>query len=417
MAAEDHAPGTAGRLVETRPVTRRVLLVEDDEDDAILVADLLETWPEFRLEAVTSVEEAGARLTRNDVHCVVLDLNLPDAVGFEALERLLAHDAGVAVVVLTGDADGQRGAAAVAAGAQDYLVKGQIDADTLVRAIRYAIERRSSERWRQEVAVVRALEAENARLQRGLLPAPILHDRTVGLATAYRPGQRRQLLGGDFYDVVQTPDGTLHAMVGDVCGHGPDEAALGVRLRMAWRTLVLAGAPAEGLLATLDRLLGHERDDEAVFTTLVQVSVAPGLRSAAVRLAGHPPPMLLGPGGARLTSECASGPALGLEAGGGPWPCTEIPLEAGWTLVLYTDGLFEGRASGGRQRLGIEGLTELLAGGATAGRATDDDALQRLITEVERRHGGALSDDVAILALHGAAQGADGAGSTTRSSQ
>jgi serine phosphatase RsbU (regulator of sigma subunit) len=392
-----------------------VLLVEDDEDDAILVADLLEEWPEFQLQAVASVEDAGAHLSRDDVHCVVLDLNLPDAVGFEALERLLAHDADVAVVVLTGDADGQRGAAAVAAGAQDYLVKGQIDAGTLVRAIRYAIERRTSERWRQEVAVVRAMEAENARLQRGLLPAPILTDRAFGLATAYRPGQRRQLLGGDFYDVVQTPDGTLHAMVGDVCGHGPDEASLGVRLRMAWRTLVLAGASEDGLLATLERLLGHERDDETVFTTLVQVSVAPDLRSATVRLAGHPPPMLLGPGGARLLSECASGPALGLDAGG-PWPGTQIPLEPGWSLVLYTDGLFEGRAAAGRERLGIDGLTSLIGAGAADGTATDDEALHGLITEVERRHGGALSDDVAILALR-AAQGADGPGSSTRSSQ
>ena len=70
---------------------------------------------------------------------------------------------------------------------------------------------------------------ENARLERGLLPSPLLLDCPgVDIVAQYRPSRQFALLGGDFYDFVQTPDRTVHVMVGDVAGHGPDEAALGV---------------------------------------------------------------------------------------------------------------------------------------------------------------------------------------------
>ena len=82
---------------------------------------------------------------------------------------------------------------------------------------------------------------ENARLERGLLPRPLVADPAVAVDIGYRPGRERALLGGDFYDVVEAADGTLHAVIGDVCGHDPDAAALGVCLRIAWRTLVLGG--------------------------------------------------------------------------------------------------------------------------------------------------------------------------------
>lgn len=80
---------------------------------------------------------------------------------------------------------------------------------------------------------------ENARLERGLLPTPLLRTDDLKVTTRYRPGRDQALLGGDFYDVVQTEDGTVHVVIGDVSGHGAAEAALGVCLRVAWRSFVL----------------------------------------------------------------------------------------------------------------------------------------------------------------------------------
>jgi len=378
----------------------QVLLVEDDEDDTILVCDLLEEWPEVDVTTAPTLGEADERLTGGRFDCVLLDLGLPDARRFEALERVAEADPAVAIVVLTGDSDEQRGIAALGAGAQDYLVKGRIDAGALRRAIRYAVERKAGERSRQELAMAHAYEAENARLQRGLLPASIVTDPRITVATAYRPGSGRSLLGGDFYDVVEDPDGTVRVMVGDVCGHGPDEAALGVRLRMAWRTLVLAGVEQDDLLPILDRVLLHEQERPGIFASVADLSIEPGRCHATVRLAGHPPPIAFTDRSIQLLDACPAGPVLGIHVGGS-WPATAIELGGDWSLLLYTDGIFEGFAAGraGGDRLGLDGLMSLLE--PVAGQLSEDGprALDALIVEAESRNGGPLLDDVAILAV------------------
>src|SRR5207302_2405901 len=244
----------------------RVLLVEDDPGDALLVEELLsETDLDVELARAASVAEALPRLGWAD--CVLLDLALPDSFGLDGLRTVLAADGDVAVIVLTGLSDRSRGALAVATGAQDYLIKAEVDASLLGRSVRYAIERR-----RADVATRRLLEANlrreaNERIQRGLLPRPLLRSHDLEVATDYRPGGGGDVLGGDFYDAVELEDGTLRAVIGDVCGHGPDEAALGVCLRIAWRTLVVAGTAHELVLRALDDVLVAERQRDETFVT------------------------------------------------------------------------------------------------------------------------------------------------------
>ncbi|SEN89252.1 Stage II sporulation protein E (SpoIIE) [Actinacidiphila rubida] len=74
--------------------------------------------------------------------------------------------------------------------------------------------------------------------ERGLLPAPVLGGEAFGAAAHYEPGRAHALLSGDFHDMVQGEDSTVHAIIGDVSGHGADEAASAVHLRLAWRTAV-----------------------------------------------------------------------------------------------------------------------------------------------------------------------------------
>src|SRR4029078_642334 len=100
-----------------------------------------------------------------------------------------------------------------------------------------------------------------------LLPSPLMDRDTLGLALFYRPGSERALLGGDFYDVVETPTG-VHLPIRDVSGHGPDEAALGVALRVAWRTLVLAGLPADAVLRGVAQVLFAGRGDDGGVATV-----------------------------------------------------------------------------------------------------------------------------------------------------
>jgi len=373
----------------------RVLLVEDDDGDALLVEDLLDASraPVTLRRAISLAETAGAML--DGIDCVLLDLALPDASGLEALRRLLARDQAPAIIVLTGLADEVQGAEAVAAGAQDYLVKGQVDGALLSRAIRYAIERRRTEQVQQQLQAARLHAAENARLERGLLAAPLVSGRAIGLATHYQPGRRRALLGGDFYDAVEQQDGTLQAVIADVCGHGPDEAALGVCLRVAWRTLVLAGGPVDELLGTLQEILRHERHEESVFTTLCMATVDPARRTVVLRVAGHPPPLVLAGDSVEPVRVEHGGPPLGV-IDDALWAAQTVELPPGWALLLYTDGLIEGRRDEGR--LGEEGLSELVRAARRSG--ADPWALLRHVVEgAEEHNGGPLLDDAAALLL------------------
>jgi two-component system cell cycle response regulator len=125
----------------------RVLLVEDSPVQARVVAAQLEQgWdsPDSTTIA-SSLATAIAALERDAFNCVLLDLGLPDADGLEAVKRVRATAPGVAIVVLSGQEDETLALLAVREGAQDYLVKGRVDHNHIVRAIRYAIERKQQE--------------------------------------------------------------------------------------------------------------------------------------------------------------------------------------------------------------------------------------------------------------------------------
>jgi serine phosphatase RsbU (regulator of sigma subunit) len=187
-------------------------------------------------------------------------------------------------------------------------------------------------------------------------------------------------------------------MIGDVCGHGPDEAALGVELRIAWRALTLAGLSGGTLLATLQQVLENERQDDEIFATLCALDIAPDGRTADLYLAGHPSPLLAGPGRVpQLLPYEHGGPALGLLPET-DWAAERVELGEVWTLMLYTDGLIEGRIGQGNQRLGQDGMVQLISAQLAAG-LRGEDLLDAAVTEVRELNAGELTDDVALVLL------------------
>ncbi|MEU2725129.1 SpoIIE family protein phosphatase [Streptomyces smyrnaeus] len=357
----------------------------------------------------------------------------PDSDELQILRRVLRMAPRHAVLALTDGSDAERAAEAVRVGAQDYLFRDELDGRLLMRAIRYAVERKRADLAQRQLTETRLRAQENARLERGLLPRPLLEGSDLRFAARYRPGRSRALLGGDFYDTVRTPDGVVHAMIGDVCGHGPDEAALGVELRIAWRALTFAGLCGDALLSTLQKVLENERDSEEIFATLCTVDIAADGRSAGVCLAGHPSPLFAddGAGAApRLLPEDESGPALGLLPDA-RWSRREVALGRSWNLMMYTDGLIEGRVhegrvdegrteegradkgrtdgsrtgagagdgrTPGRERLGQQGMLDIVARRMAEG-AQGERLLDETMDEVRRLNGGELTDDVAVLLL------------------
>ncbi|OBJ35677.1 fused response regulator/phosphatase [Mycolicibacterium mucogenicum] len=372
-----------------------MLLVEDDRGDALLVEELIaDAAIDIDFHWSSTLTQAAAALQAIRPDCVLLDLHLPDAGGVDALDRLGALDPSLPIVVLTGLNDEHFGVAAMASGAQDYLVKGRVDPETLRRAVLYAIERKRAEVTAVDLHASRLRAQENARLERGLLPSPLLLDSPgVEVVTQSLPSRRDALIGGDFYDVVQTPDRTVHVMIGDVAGHGPDEAALGVALRIGWRALTFAGLRGNQRMCQLDRILTTERPSRGTFATLLSVALTPDTGQFDVVRAGHPGLLMHGAGTVDWL-EPTPGPALGL--GATEWPVNRLQLQPGDGLMLLTDGLFEGPAGEGGERLGEDGL---LAAARSLARLPGAEFVKALISETEARAEpfGGLTDDIAVI--------------------
>ena len=136
----------------SRPSITSVLLIEDNPGDARLLREMFneERAHPIALTRVETMKEAEKHLAEHAVDIILLDQGLPDANGLAAVRRAYAAAPLVPLVVLTGLDDETLAAQALQEGAQDYLIKGQIDTRGLLRALRYAIERKSMERLKDE---------------------------------------------------------------------------------------------------------------------------------------------------------------------------------------------------------------------------------------------------------------------------
>jgi PAS domain S-box-containing protein len=155
-----------------------VLLIGDNLGDVRLIREMLAADKDlvFHLECADRLSVAMQQLAEAPVDLILLDLSLPDSQGLETFRKAHAEIVDVPIVVLSGSDDEELGMNAVQAGAQDYLVKGQVDGHSLARAIQYAIER---ERGRKER--LQLLSREQAALADAARAAQRFHDLLQGL--------------------------------------------------------------------------------------------------------------------------------------------------------------------------------------------------------------------------------------------
>ncbi|HEV2068312.1 MAG TPA: SpoIIE family protein phosphatase [Acidimicrobiales bacterium] len=232
-------------------------------------------------------------------------------------------------------------------------------------------------------------------LQESLLPAPRLECGRVSVLTHYQAGERFLLLGGDFFDVVETGE-SVRFVIGDVSGHSAYAAALGTALRAGWRAMALRGDDEPGRwVDDLQALLKSETDDPECFATICTGALT--ATDLCVAAAGHPAPILLDGEGLRPLPVTAS-PPLGL--GAEPAVQLAVPLRTPFVLFLYTDGVVEGRsAPGSAERFGEERLVHWLDEHTAGEGFLEADDLPALVAELREANGGPLSDDVTILVL------------------
>jgi len=148
-----------------------ILLIEDNPVDVYLIREMLsERTHDIILEDADSLAKGLARIEAGEIDLVLLDLGLPDSQGIDGVKNIYERFGRLPIIVLTGLSDEQFGIQAVQEGAQDYLIKGQTNGSLLLKAIRYAIERKQLENEKEHL--IRELQESLAKVKRlsGLLP-------------------------------------------------------------------------------------------------------------------------------------------------------------------------------------------------------------------------------------------------------
>jgi CheY-like chemotaxis protein len=250
-----------------------------------------------------------------------------------------------------------------------------------------------------QLARLIGLRLENARLyeaehriagtlQHSMLPASLPRVPGAIVASRYLPGSSEAEVGGDWYDAIQAPDGTLFLVIGDVVGKGVQAAAGMGQLRNALRAYILEGFDCGTALSRLNRLVDNLGRRQ--FATVVCVCFDPRTRQLSFSSAGHPSPVLAVPGElGTFLYPSAMGPPIGALSDI-TYPTREVELEPGCRLLLYTDGLVEDR------RAGIDsGLADLTTDIAKPAEHVED-LLDGLLSKAARQ---TRRDDIALLAL------------------
>jgi len=350
--------------MSARPI--RILLVEDDPDDVWVMRGLLQDRWDGPIDLI-QVEALGAGIRRcqeEPFDVVLLDLALPDSRGLETFLAVYAHAEGIPIVVLTGYDDETTAMKAVQAGAQDYLVKGRVDDNVLVRSIRYAIER--SRRHHAEEALRETSEEFRVagEIQRRLYPDAAPQVEGFDIAGALYPAKAT---AGDYFDFIPMIDDCLGIVVGDVSSHGMGPALLMSETRACLRTLAQTHFDVGDILTRANRVLAADTGDFH-FVTLAMARLDPRERTLLYASAGQRG-YLLGASGNVDILDSTSLP-LGISEETVVPTAPPRSLAEGDVVTFFTDGVIEAE-SPGKVRFGVERALSAI-------RAAQDEPARRI---------------------------------------
>ncbi|MFG3298714.1 PP2C family protein-serine/threonine phosphatase [Micromonospora chersina] len=228
-------------------------------------------------------------------------------------------------------------------------------------------------------------QAAALALQRSLIPTELPHLPGLELAGRYVPGHASGV-GGDWYDVFTLPSGWVGVVVGDVSGHGLQSAVVMGRVRSALRAYALVcDDPAEAL-TLLDRKVVHF--EAGSLTTALYAMISPDRETLLVSVAGHPRPVLAGPGLPNTVLAAHIDPPLGAGRPDQTRHSMTFDFPPGSVLVAYTDGLVERR--GELFDTGVARLIEAVP------LASVDTVTATVMAALDTEH---PADDIALLAV------------------
>lgn len=394
----------------------KVLLIEDNPSDARLIELMLadEAAGLFEAEWVEDLRSGRQRLNEGRFGLVLADLSLPDSHGLDTFVQLQAIAPQLPIIVLSGSRDTTMALQAVHEGAQDFLIKGQVDGQLLVRAMRYAIERK---RLTEQLAhYASELRSKNAQLeadfnmareiQQIFLPHqyPVV-PRGAPPATAALKFSHRYLpaaaVGGDFFNIFPVGDTAAGVFVCDVMGHGMRAALVTAIMRGLVEELMPVAADAGRFLYEINRslhaILRRTREPFIATAFYLIADVANGeIRYAS---AGHPSPLRLERSRQYVEPlknwDARHGPALGLFERPSYATCHHS-ISGGEVFLLFTDGIYEANDSRNEEY----GQSRLLASVRRHLSLSTDGLLDSVIQDVQKFSGSPdFEDDVCLVAI------------------
>jgi sigma-B regulation protein RsbU (phosphoserine phosphatase) len=373
-----------------------VLLVEDDPDDALLIREMLSEsdTASFKVEHVQRLESAMEEIQKDSYGVILLDLTLPDSMGLDTFRDLHEQAEHTPIVVLTGLDDEAVGMEALRAGAQDYLMKGDVNSSLLVRALRYAIERQ-----RLETRLAQALKRLDrefeiiANVQKSLLPSEVPQIPGFQLTTHYQPAE---WAGGDYFDFLPLGNAATGVLLADVSGRGAPAAVLMAMTRV----IVHASENWSDPQAVLDNL---NQELSANIPSGTFVTGTCGVLNYAqpepffdFACAGHTPPLLFETqsGDTTFLDVKARFP-LGVQSET-VYPRRTIQLKPGSALILFTDGVTNAVNPAGKA-FGQDGLARALERGQPR---TSEEICDAILHALQEHSGGDdLKDDTTLVII------------------
>jgi serine phosphatase RsbU (regulator of sigma subunit) len=230
-------------------------------------------------------------------------------------------------------------------------------------------------------------------LQRALLPPALPCIPGIDVAVRYWPAGTAVEAGGDFYDVFQTAPTRWSVLIGDVCGTGPDAAALTGIARHTVRAAARHGLDHRAILQWVNEAMRHSGRDRFCTAVYAELGLDEGGWTISTAAAGHPRPVLVrSTGGAELLGR--PGSLLGVFEDI-DLTVTDVSLDPGDVVICYTDGITDLPPPGGQTEHDVAELAARVAPGRSAAQIAEEihDSVREQLRHDER------SDDVALVVL------------------
>jgi sigma-B regulation protein RsbU (phosphoserine phosphatase) len=382
-------PRMYSSMTAIRPQAATRVLVADDQPDVLEALRWLLTGEGYEPEFVSSTEAVLERLRERPFDLLLMDLNYSRDTtsgreGLELIPQVRAHDPSLPIVVMTGWGSVDTAVEAMRLGAKSFVQKPWEDV-TLLEIVQREIEDAQASKRRD---ARQQREFEDARLiQRGLLPAAMPQAAGVQLASSWQPANG---VGGDCFDALTFANGGVGLSIADVAGKGVPAALLMSNLQAAVRAFAQEGTAPGSVCTSVNRLLCRNMASGR-FVTFCYVRIDTAGRRLTYANAGHNPPLLVR-GNGTVDQLAPGGTVLGVFAES-TYEQGDLIVAPGDRLVLYTDGITEGRNAAGDE-FGEDRLAETARRHRTL---PAEEMLAAILRDVEAFNGGKYEDDATLI--------------------